>query len=81
MYCCTANVPAVAYLSPIEADGHDAQLVGVGEETGSDSGWLRHCAYGMVQYAVCKLFAEQDEISATRSRIATRQKSRQKKRR
>lgn len=45
--CVSARVfPQLAsYLSAIETDGHHTQLVGVGEETGSDSGWLRHRAY------------------------------------
>jgi hypothetical protein len=82
MSVCAANVFAVAsYLSAIETDGHNAQLVGVGKETGSDSGWQRHCVFMegcRMQYA--GLFAEHKEISATRSRIADRKKKDRRKR-
>lgn len=46
MCFCPRVLTVASYLSAIETDGHHTQLVGVGEETGSDSGWLRHRAYG-----------------------------------
>lgn len=67
MRVCTSVSAVASYLSAIETDGHHTQLVGVGEETRSDSGWQRHRAFGRMQYAVCRLFAEHEDISATRS--------------